>query len=145
MDLGAVYIEMPKKKEPKKYLVYNKKSNKDIGATFNRILQNIYFDANSYALSSKAKNKLDTIANELQQNKKVKLDIIGHSDKTDNHEYNMEISHRRANSVKEYLQKQGVESSQLNALGMGLSQPISDDPNQNRRAEFKGQVQFQVR
>jgi outer membrane protein OmpA-like peptidoglycan-associated protein len=145
MNLGAVYIEMPKKKEPKKYLVYNKKSNKIISNTFNSILQNIYFDANSYALSSRAKNKLDAIANELQQNKEVKLNIIGHSDKTDNNEYNMEISHRRANSVKEYLQKQGVESSQLNALGMGLSQPISDDPNQNRRAEFKGQVQFQVR
>jgi outer membrane protein OmpA-like peptidoglycan-associated protein len=144
MDLGAVYIEMPKKKESKKYLVYNKKSNKAISATFNSILQNIYFDTNSYALSSKAKNKLDTIANELQQNKEVKLNIIGHSDKTDNNEYNMEISHRRANSVKEYLQEQGIGSNQLNALGMGLSS-LSNNLNQNRRTEFKGQVQFQIR
>jgi outer membrane usher protein len=145
MNLGAVYIEMPKKKESKKYLVYNKKSNKIISATFNSILQNIYFDTNSYALSSKAKNKLDAIANELQKYKDIKLDIIGHSDITGNEDYNMELSYRRANSVKSYLDKKGIDSLQLNTLGMGETQPLSDDQSQNRRAEFKGQVQFQVR
>jgi len=145
MDLGAIYIEMPKKKEAKKYLVYNKKSNKTINATFNNVLKNIYFDVNSYALSSRAKDKLNAIAHELQQNEEVKLDIIGHSDKSDNPEYNMEISHRRAKSVKEYLQEQGVNSNQLNALGVGIEQPLSNNSAQNRRAEFKGQVEFQVR
>ncbi|SFV54430.1 Outer membrane protein [hydrothermal vent metagenome] len=144
-DLGDIYIEMPKKKEAKKYLIYNKKSNKTISDSFTNILQNIYFDTNSYALSKKAKIKLDNIAIELKKQKNIKLDIIGHSDSTDSKEYNMEISHRRATSVKSYLEEQGVNSSQLNALGVGTTQPISSEPRENRRAEFKGQVTFQVR
>jgi len=135
-DLGNIYIEMPKKKEAKKYLIYNKKSNKTIDETFSSILQNIYFDSNSYAISKKAKTKLDAIAIELKKQKNIKLDIIGHSDATDSKEYNMEISHRRATSVKSYLEEQGVKSSQLNALGSNES---------DKKIESKGQVKFQIR
>ena len=144
IDLGNIYIKMPKKKEPKKYLIYNKKSNKTISDTFANILQNIYFDNNSYALSKKAKIKLNRIATELKKQKNIKLDIIGYSDATDSKEYNMEISYRRATSVKSYLEEQGVSNSKLNALGMGTTQPTSDKNNLNRRVEFKGQVRFQV-
>lgn len=145
IDLGNIYIDMPKKKELKKYLIYNKKSNKKFKISFSSILENIYFDQSSYAIKEKEKEKLNLIANELIKHKEVKLDIIGHSDVTDSKDYNMEISYRRATTVKAYLQDQGVASTQLKALGIGTSGEKLDTPSDNRRIEFKGQVKFEVR
>ena len=144
IDLGNIYIKIPKKKKVKKYLIYNKKSNQTISENFNNLLKNIYFNVNSYGINLEDKQKLNKIAKELQSHSEVKLDIIGHSDASGNNQYNMELSYKRASSVQEYLQQQGVEKNQLNSLGMGSTQPLSNELDNNRRAEFKGQVQFQV-
>ncbi len=143
INLGKIYIKMPKKKKQKKYLIYNKK-NKTITNTFNKLLKNIYFNTNSYAIKITDYEKLNNIAKELKNHPEITLDIIGHSDATENSQYNMELSYRRASSVQNYLEKQGVNSTQLNSLGIGSKQSISHEVSKNRRTEFKGEVHFQI-
>ena len=134
IDLGDIYLEIPKKKEPKKYLIYNKKSKKTLSQEVQNVLKTIYFENNSYGIRAKEEEKLDKLALILNKYKKLKIDVIGHTDSKGSKEYNMELSHKRAKSVKEYLLTKGVDSQQLNTLGMGV-----------KEAKFSNQVVFQVR
>jgi outer membrane protein OmpA-like peptidoglycan-associated protein len=145
MDMGKVYIEMPEKKEIKKHLVYNKKSVKSVSQVVKDVLKSIYFESNSYAISSNEEEKLNKLAMVLKKYKELTIDIIGHADKKGSQEYNMELSHRRAVSVKKYLVSKGIENHQLNTLGMGTKEAIYPTNEKNRRAEFTNQVVFQVR
>ena len=145
MDMGKVYIVMPEKAEIKKHLVYNKKSKKHVNQVVQEALKNIYFETASYAIEEKEKEKLNKLAKVLKQYKELKVDIIGHADKRGSEEYNMELSYRRAKSVKEYLVLRDVESHQLNTLGMGEEEAIYPTDRENRRVEFTNQVVFQVR
>jgi outer membrane protein OmpA-like peptidoglycan-associated protein len=144
MDMGRVYLEMPEKKEIKKHLVYNKKSNKPVSQLIQNVLKNIYFANNSYAIDQNEEKKLNKLAVVLKQYSELKIDIIGHTDKRGSDEYNMELSYQRAKSVKEYLVQQGIRSRQLSTLGMGSKQAIYDTDKKNRRTEFANQVVFQV-
>ena len=133
MDLGHVYIQMPKKKEIKKYLIYNKKTNKTLSQEVQNVLKNIYFEKNTYAITATEEEKLNKLAKVLIKYKELKIDIIGYADKIGSPAYNRELSYQRAKSVKSYLEQQNVKSSQLNTLGMG------------QEIKFKNQVTFQVR
>jgi len=134
MDMGKIYIEMPEKKEVKKELIYNKKSEKSISQVVKNVLKSIYFESNSYAISSTEKKKLIKLAKVLTRYPELIIDIIGHTDTHGSNKYNLELSHLRAKSVKEYLVLKGIKTHQLNTLGVGKQQ-----------ATFKNQVVFQVR
>jgi len=144
IDMGKVYIDMPKKKEVKKHLVYHQKSKNSVREVVQNVLKNIYFESSSYAISVNEEEKLNKLATVLKQYKELKIDIIGHADKKGSEEYNMELSHRRAKSVNEYLLDQGVKANQLNTLGVGVKKVIYDTTGDKRHAGFANQVIFQV-
>jgi OOP family OmpA-OmpF porin len=52
--------------------------------------------------------------------------IEGHTDRLGSDEYNQALSERRANTVREYLINQGIESERLVAVGMGEDIPLVD-------------------
>ena len=76
------------------------------------------------------------------QSKRVKyIEIIGHTDDKWEADYNMELSERRAESVRDYLVSQGVDASKIVTAGMGETMPIADNAKkkgraQNRRVEI---------
>jgi outer membrane protein OmpA-like peptidoglycan-associated protein len=56
-------------------------------------------------------------------------------------ETNMQLSHERAKSVRDYLVKAGIPSESLQAKGYGETQPVADNESEegrkaNRRTEF---------
>jgi outer membrane protein OmpA-like peptidoglycan-associated protein len=70
-----------------------------------------------------------------------KLQIIGHTDNKGSEEYNLDLSTRRANSVKKYLISKGVNQDIITSEGKGETEPIdTNDTEQgrekNRRVEF---------
>ena len=66
----------------------------------------------------------------------------GHTDSTGSFQHNMDLSNRRANSVKQYLIGQGVASNRLMSQGFGPNNPVADNATpdgrqMNRRVEIK--------
>jgi OOP family OmpA-OmpF porin len=71
----------------------------------------------------------------------VVVEVAGHTDSVGSEEYNMGLSDRRANSVKDYLISQGITATRLTARGYGESQPVASNDTdagraQNRRVEL---------
>lgn len=66
----------------------------------------------------------------------VDIEIAGHTDGKGTPAYNLKLSQRRANSVREYLiQKFGMKPARLSAIGYGLTKPIADNNTDEGRAE----------
>ena len=63
------------------------------------------------------------------------LNIIGHTDKVGTEEYNIDLSLRRAKSVKEYI-KNKMLYGVINIFGKGEKEPISSNDEENRRVEL---------
>ena len=70
------------------------------------------------------------------------IEIEGHTDSRGSDAFNMDLSQRRANSVKKYLVDQGVPEDKLKAVGYGETRPKVKETGpetllMNRRVEFK--------
>ena len=77
----------------------------------------------------------------LQKYDKYSILIEGHTDSTGNEDYNVSLSKRRAQSVGEYLKKNGINAERLTYEGFGPRYPVdtNDTPEgraRNRRVEF---------
>jgi len=102
----------------------------------------IYFDVNSDKVKPESYGTLKEIAGVLNEVPDVKVKIFGHTDSDGDDAKNMDLSKRRAASVKAELAKSfGVNAERLTTDGMGESKPVApnDTPVNkalNRRVEF---------
>ena len=102
----------------------------------------IYFDVNKDVVKPESYGTLKDIATVLNEVPDVKVKIVGHTDADGDDAKNMDLSKRRAASVKAELVKSfGVNADRLQTDGMGESQPVAknDTPVNkalNRRVEF---------
>lgn len=100
----------------------------------------IYFDVNSDKVKLESFGALNDIAKVIKE-ANVKVQVVGHTDNTGNDATNLDLSKRRAASVKTELVKLGVSADMLTTDGAGASKPIApnDTPSNkalNRRVEF---------
>lgn len=102
----------------------------------------ISFDVNSDKLKPESSATIKEIAQILKDNPTVKISIVGHTDSDGNDALNLDLSKRRATSVKTELVKvYGIEASRIETDGKGESQPLAPNDNalnkaKNRRVEF---------
>jgi outer membrane protein OmpA-like peptidoglycan-associated protein/Tol biopolymer transport system component len=106
----------------------------------------IYFDLNSSVLSDESKNTLKTLAEQMKKDKLIKLVVNGHTDSRADENYNDWLSERRSNSVKKYMNKQGISESRIKISFYGEKQlknkcadgaECSDEEHKiNRRVEL---------
>ena len=105
------------------------------------IMQIIYFDFDNSKLSEVSKSVL---INFLDKNKNSvsRFIILGHTDTMGSKEYNISLSIRRAEAVKEILLKEGIVEKNIAILGKGEEKTAVRTPDEtkhpaNRRAEVK--------
>src|SRR5262249_30686105 len=72
-----------------------------------------------------------------------RIEIQGHTDNVGGKDYNQELSQQRANAVKEYLVKLGVEAGRLDTKGYGETKPIAPNINEQGKAKNR-RVQFMI-
>lgn len=103
--------------------------------------ETVYFAFDDFTLSSDAQSKLDALSNHLKSAQNAVVQIEGHCDERGSTEYNLALGQRRAQSVKDYLVKLGVDASRLSIISYGEEKPAADGHDEsawskNRRAEF---------
>lgn len=101
----------------------------------------VLFDTGKASLTGKAKANLDKLLPVFNDYADTNIEIFGYTDSTGSPEFNLTLSQKRAESVKEYLISKGLVASRFKTTGLGIEQPIAsnDTPegrSQNRRVEF---------
>ncbi len=102
----------------------------------------IYFDVNKDIVKPESYGTLKDIASILKEAAGVKVKIVGHTDSDGDDKSNLDLSQRRAASVKNSLVKDfGIDPAMLETDGKGESEPVAPNDNTtnkalNRRVEF---------
>lgn len=101
----------------------------------------VYFGTNEDFINPDSRKSLDKLIQIFQEYPKTNVVVEGHTDSTGNANYNMDLSRRRANSVTDYLIKNGVERKRLTTKWFGQEQPKYDNATpegrtKNRRVEL---------
>ena len=116
--------------------------SKTVFATGRYITHGIQFDVNSDVVKPESRPVLELIAEALRADATLKLRVEGHTDSTGDPAKNLDLSKRRAESVKKALVGQfGIAADRLTTDGFGDTKPIGKNETpqgraENRRVEF---------
>ncbi len=104
-------------------------------------LEGVNFDNDKATLRPEAISTLDQAAATLKEWGDVKVEVAGHTDSNASDAYNMALSQRRAEAVRDYLISKGIAADRLTAKGYGEANPIADNSTEegrfnNRRVEL---------
>ena len=106
------------------------------------IKEQVFFETSKAIIKPESFELLDQVAKLLIDNPHVgNIMIEGHTDSRGKYKSNMKLSQDRADSVRKYLIKAGVDASRLTAKGYGPDRPIDTNDTaegraNNRRVEF---------
>jgi outer membrane protein OmpA-like peptidoglycan-associated protein len=95
---------------------------------------NITFKTNSADLDPSFDKVLNSVNIVLKKYNKTVVEVAGHTDNTGGAEYNQQLSERRANSVAQYLESQGLASNRVVTVGAGETRPVADNSTTQGRA-----------
>lgn len=100
----------------------------------------LWFERNNPRLTQASSETLTEILRTIQIRRPTEIHIVGHTDRVGTYPHNLKLSSRRADSVRDFLISQGVESSVLFVSFQGESMPLVDTEDEvaeplNRRVE----------
>lgn len=149
-SVKTAYVETPAAKPAIKVPVLN--SNVQMPAVMNKPfgplekgkaipLTNIYFDQSSPVLRSESNTELDQLADVLNANPSMQIEIRGHTDNQGDFDLNIKLSRDRCQAVIDYLVAKGISKNRLKAVGRGPIDSVAPNSNEenrkkNRRVEF---------
>ncbi len=94
----------------------------------------VLFASAKYELIGGAMSQLENVVTALKAAPERTVTIEGHTDSQGAHQYNMELSQHRAESVRTYLTSHGIPSENVKAVGIGPDRPIADNTSAEGRA-----------
>jgi outer membrane protein OmpA-like peptidoglycan-associated protein len=108
------------------------------------ILRNIYFDFDKASLKTESYTELNKLEAMLAQNGNITVEIAGHTDAVGTKEYNQYLSVKRAQAVKDYLTKKGIDARRVKPVGYGKSKPLASNDDESGGRELNRRVEFKV-
>lgn len=110
------------------------------------IIENIYYEYQKWNLSSQAVITLNKVADIMEVNPKITIEISAHTDSRGSDEFNLELSVKRAQAAVDYIISKGISKDRLTAKGLGETRLVNncrdgvecseEEHAQNRRTEF---------
>lgn len=102
---------------------------------------NITFKSGSSELDPSFYKVLNSVNLVVKKYNKTVVEVAGHTDNVGAAEYNQQLSERRANSVAQYLESQGLANNRVVTVGAGETRPVADNSTPegrqaNRRVEL---------
>jgi outer membrane protein OmpA-like peptidoglycan-associated protein len=106
------------------------------------VMNNIFFETDSYGLKKESLAELERVVAFLRQNSDIVVEISGHTDNTGTPAHNQELSEKRAEVVLHFLAEHGIQEDRMRAVGYGDKVPVSSNDTEkgramNRRTELK--------
>ncbi len=98
------------------------------------VAANVMFKVNSIRLTNSSYPALKELADSLKSNPDLDLTIEGHTDNLGTEKYNLELSLKRAESVKKVLMGLGVDTHRIQTKGFGNSLPVATNSTEEGRA-----------
>ena len=98
-------------------------------------LEGVNFETNSSVLTADSRPILDEVAAGLVKHPRLRVELQGHTDSTGPKPYNMVLSGKRADAVRDYLLSKGVNSIQLVSKGYGPTEPVASNATKDGRAK----------
>lgn len=86
------------------------------------------FAFDSAELSPAGRASLARLADQLTAQPPARISITGHTDRLGSPAYNLDLSRRRAEAVRDYLIAAGVPATSMRARGVGATEPLADCP-----------------
>ncbi|MFZ5476090.1 MAG: OmpA family protein [Myxococcota bacterium] len=106
------------------------------------IREQVHFDFDAATIQADSFRVLEEVAAALQLHPELlRVEVQGHTDAVGDEAYNVDLSQRRAESVRAWLVEHGVDAARLVAKGYGTSQPVGRNDTEagrkaNRRVQF---------
>lgn len=104
-------------------------------------LKTVYFDFDKYELTPQARDILSENAKTIIENN-LRIIIEGHCDERGTQQYNLSLGQKRADAVKDYYIRLGVDPTRIATISYGEEMPVCTEKTEecwalNRRAETK--------
>jgi len=122
--------------------VYNTLTGRIIGDTGPITFSDtVFFEYNKSEVREQALPGVLALAELMRENRRLKIEVRGHTDATGTEAYNKGLSDARAQAVRTILIAEGVEQSRVRARGFGFDRPVASNESEegrqkNRRVEF---------
>jgi OOP family OmpA-OmpF porin len=109
---------------------------------FTGAIKGITFDNDQDTIRRSSIRTLDGAVQVLKDNPDIRINISGHTDDVGTRDHNVDLSTRRAESVKRYLVEHGIDESRITTEGLGPDKPADSNDTKagranNRRIEFE--------
>lgn len=108
------------------------------------VLRNIYFDFDKATFKTESYTELNKLEAMMRQNQNLMVEIGGHTDAVGTKAYNLNLSQRRAEAVKDFLTKKGIDPRRVKAKGYGESKPLVSNDDEEEGREYNRRVEFKV-
>jgi len=105
-------------------------------------LPNVQFKTNDTELLEGSYKDIDALIEYLNKNNQMESEIIGHTDNVGDPNFNIDLSQKRAEKIRDYMISKGIPADKIKAIGKGDTEPktSNDSPEgrmMNRRVEVK--------
>ena len=105
------------------------------------IVTNINFDFDHTEIRESVRKRLSRVIRLLKEMPEVDVKIVGYTDDVGSAEYNLSLSLRRAESVRDYIVTRGIDDTRMSVAGRGKAEPLVPNSTPegravNRRVEF---------
>ncbi|MBK9106877.1 MAG: OmpA family protein [Saprospiraceae bacterium] len=126
--------------KPKQRILKYLDNKMSVGQVFK--IEKLYFETDSATIKQESFDVLDELLEYLEKNKKVKIEIGGHTNNRCSEKYCERLSLHRSEAVKAYLVENGIDGSRIVCKGYGRKNPVAsnstvDGRKLNQRVEIK--------
>jgi OmpA-OmpF porin, OOP family len=118
------------------------KVNVKFEAAKNYTLDNVHFDVGKATLRPESFPELEELVAYLKNKEDIKIEIAGHTDNVGKDADNLKLSQQRADAIRNYVLKKGIQPARVTAKGYGTAEPVADNDTDegrqlNRRTEVR--------
>lgn len=103
-----------------------------------------FFDFDKSNLKPTFTANIEAVISFLKSNTKAKADIFGHTDLVGTSEKNMILSKQRAEEIKNYIVRKGIDANRLQVIPLGKSKPIWKEEKKEWQAQENRRIEILV-